>query len=109
MTRLALKGLGKDCLEIRAYRGIVPCGRNDLLLRDPSQHVICCPRGVVGELAGQQVVQDDAQAVDIGSRRQLRNATGGLFGRHVARCPRDLPVEGYRSGFFISGEQQNGA
>ncbi|HVC92132.1 MAG TPA: hypothetical protein VND64_00500 [Pirellulales bacterium] len=45
------------------------------------------------KLAAQQLVQHHPQAVDVTAAIDARVIAGGLFGRHIGRCPQHLAVE----------------
>ena len=46
-----------------------------------------------GEFAGEEFVEHDAKAVDVGAMIEAAEVTGGLFGRHVGGGAEDLAVE----------------
>src|SRR5690606_1415838 len=80
-----------DRLEV-AGDVIAQCaGRAGLLMDDLIEHP--APRSVEGAFAGEELVEDDAERVDVGARIDRLDIAARLLGRHVRGRSEDLPVD----------------
>ena len=66
----------------------MPAGRVERAVLAPASSVSSTESPWNGGLPGQERIQDRAQAVDVGRRRDPLSAAG-LLGRHVGRCAED--------------------
>src|SRR5262249_59091788 len=58
-------------------------------------------RSVEREVAGQQTIEDDAEAVDVAVRAGPRQIAARLFGRHEFRRADELPGAGEPFAFLV--------
>ena len=88
-----LQALQADRLQVARDGGVVPprrLGRGGGAPRRASPPRVAAERG----LAGQQGVEDGAQAVDVAGGGDRSAVAGGLLGRHVGRRAEDGPGMG---------------
>ena len=97
-------GLPADGLQVAGDGAVVPSGRGRLLVADLRHQ----RAGAAAERhgAGQQLVQDDPQAVDVAAGIDPVGFPPRLLGRHVGRGPQHLAFD--RQGGFARGRAGRG-
>jgi hypothetical protein len=88
---LLRESLRRDRLDVAAEGAVHGPERRGLLLRDRSERVgQRAAVEVVGEALREQLVEDDAQRVDVAADIEIRGVPRDLLGAHVGECPYDL-------------------
>jgi hypothetical protein len=94
LPRVLFQALQADHLEVARHPGIELARRRGRLFLDHRQGV---DHAVAGEwgLAGQERIEDRAQAVDVGGGGDRPAPAGGLLGGHVRGCAQDGSAGGH--------------
>ena len=102
-----LQALQADHLQVARQRA-PPSRRRDDRLVDDLHHRVPCRVALERRPAGERLVQDGPQRVDVGLHADAR-AAGGLLGGHVAGSAEDLPGLGQAAvGADVLGEAEVG-
>jgi hypothetical protein len=86
-----LERLGRDRLDISAIHPAHRTQRKRIHLLDRLHRLVQVPRQLVRHLPRQQLVQDDAESVDVTAHVERQRVGQNLLGAHVGECAEQLP------------------